>query len=129
MKLIFIIIGALIIVSSAQAQSNCESIKGKWYYTLMSDSPQPVSLVFTGCDCKEEGNPMGNRKGTAKWVADKKQYEVEGLTSSPGILVIKADYSYIKYTSWVTDKTEYLVLSRTKRPGSWYAAKEKELKK
>lgn len=114
----------------AQSKS-CDELKGIWYYTLMSGAKEPVYLVVNGCEWKENGNPMGNRKGTIEYSIEKKQFEIIGLSEASAGKVYLNKYKnvyYLAWTSYFTDERVYLVLTREKKKGYWYDEFEKILK-
>ena len=89
----------------------------------MDGAREPVYLVFTGCEWKEEGNPMGNRKGSSSYSTEKKKYEIMGLAdadSGPVYLENKKDYSYLRWISSWTNEPSYIILTRQKYSGKWY---------
>jgi hypothetical protein len=106
-----------------QGNKTCDALKGRWYYTLMDGAREPVYLVFTGCEWKEEGNPMGNRKGSSVYSTEKKKYQILGLSdadSGPVYLENKKDYSYLRWISSWTNEPSYIILTRQKYSGKWY---------
>lgn len=106
-------------ISNSFGQSKtCADLKGIWYLWVKGAS-EPTLINFNGCEWKESGNPMYNKKGTAIYSAKKKKYEIIGLSddgSGQVYLTKGSDYYYI---SWLSDwfsppKPLYLVLTRTK---------------
>jgi len=107
-------------ISNAFGQNKtCSDLKGIWYYWNEGAS-EPVIINFNACEWKESGNPMGDRKGSANYSAEKKKYEIIGLAdadSGPVYLTKATDYYYIKWISSWTNKPAYIVLSKTKHNG------------